>query len=79
MNPAQIMVGPTWHNLAETAATRVEGQSAEEYLYLSIVKPNAFVVEGYLPNIMLQTYDALLSDQDLADLVAYLLTLRGEN
>lgn len=40
--------GPsTWHDLAETAATRAAGQTAAGYLYTSIVHPNAYVVNGY--------------------------------
>jgi hypothetical protein len=74
-----MMVGPTWYNLAETAATRVPGQSAEAYLYNSIIHPNDFVVQGYLAGIMLQTYEQTLSDQDLADLITYLLTLHATN
>ena len=71
----QTMVGPTWHDLAETAATRVAGQTAAGYLYTSIVHPNAYVVNGYQPNVMLQGYSQTLSEQDIADIVSYLLTL----
>jgi mono/diheme cytochrome c family protein len=74
----QATVGPTWYNLAETASQRVRGQSAAEYLYSSIVNPNAYVVQGYSPNVMPQTYGRLLSDSELADIAGYLLTLDGE-
>jgi cytochrome c2 len=73
LDPDVMMVGPTWHNLAETAANRVEGQNAAEYLYYSIIDPNDYVVEGFPLNVMLQIYADTLSDQDLADLVTYLL------
>ena len=73
LDPDATMVGPTWHNLAETAANRIEGQSAAEYLYHSITDPNAYVVEGFPPNVMPQNYADILSDQDLADLITYLL------
>ena len=72
------MAGPTWYGLAETAATRIDGESAASYLYNSIVNTNDFIVEGYAANIMLQTYGETLSDRDLSDLIAYLLTLEGE-
>ncbi|MCB0045714.1 MAG: c-type cytochrome [Caldilineaceae bacterium] len=78
VDPSMPMAGPTWNNMAEVAATMVEGESAEEYLYNSIIHPNDFVVEGYTPNVMLQNYGETLSDQDLADIIAYLLTLHGE-
>jgi cytochrome c len=69
------MVGPTWYNLAETAELRVPAQSAESYLHTSIVSPNAYIVEGYSPNVMVQTYARSLSEGELADIVSYLLTL----
>jgi len=77
LDPNQVMPGPTWRNVAVTAATRVEGESAQVYLYNSIIHPNAYIVEGFQPNIMLQIYQDTLSEQNLADLIAYLLTLRG--
>lgn len=70
------LVGPSWYGLADRASTRVPGQTAEEYLYTSITLPNAHVVEGFQPGLMLQTYRATLSDQDLADIIAFLLTLK---
>lgn len=76
VNPAVQMTGPTWHNIANTAATRVPGESAGLYLYHSIIRPNQYVVPGYQPGIMIQTYQDMLSDQDLADIIAYLLTLK---
>ena len=78
LNPDLPMAGPTWHNVAETAATRVEGENAPAYLYNSIVHPNDYVVDGYAPGVMIQTYGDTLSDQDLADIIGYLLTLKGQ-
>jgi len=75
LSPNQTMVGPTWHDLAKTAATRVAGQTAAEYLYSSILDPNAYVVKGYQPNVMIQGYSQTLREQDIADIVSYLLTL----
>ncbi len=77
LDPNQFMAGPTWYNMAETAANRVEGESAGLYLYHSIVEPNAYVVENFQPNIMLQIYNDTISQDDMADIVAYLLTIRG--
>jgi hypothetical protein len=56
----------------------VAGQSAEFYLYNSIIHPNDFVVEGFLPNLMPQLYEATLTEEQIAHMIAYLLTLRGE-
>ncbi len=49
--------------------------SAEQYLFESIVLPNANVVEGFQPNLMPQNYADRLSAQDAADLIAYMLSL----
>jgi cytochrome c553 len=79
VDPAVKMAGPTWHNLATTAATRVAGQSTGLYLYHSVANPNDYVVEGYPAGLMIQTFAATLSDQEMADILAYLLTLREAN
>ena len=70
------VVGPSWYNIGAIAATRVPDESAAFYLYHSIVEPNRYVVEGFLPNLMPQTYHEQLSEQDLADVIQYLLTLQ---
>jgi len=82
-------VGPKW--LAEGGVagigTRAESRfqaagyagkanSAEQYLFESIVLPNTSVVEGFQPNLMPQNYADRLSAQDMADLIAYMLSLR---
>lgn len=70
-----VIVGPSQYALATRAAGRVAGQSAEEYLHESIVEPNAYIVEGFDSGVMYQTYGEELSEQDINDLVAYMLTL----
>ncbi len=47
--------------------------SAEEYLRESIVDPSAFVVEGY-SDAMPKSFRILLSEEDIDNLVAFLLT-----
>ncbi|MEI6291707.1 MAG: c-type cytochrome [Chloroflexota bacterium] len=56
------------------AETRVAGMTAEEYIKESILKPNAYVVEKYKEGDMYQKWEAELSQQEIADLVAYLVT-----
>ncbi|MBI5304911.1 MAG: c-type cytochrome [Chloroflexi bacterium] len=56
------------------AATRVAGMSAEEYIKESITKPDAYVVEGFNKGDMYQKFSAELSAQEMADLIAYLLS-----
>jgi mono/diheme cytochrome c family protein len=67
------IVGPNLTKVGEVAATRKDGVSAEEYIHESIVSPNAFVVEGFQPNLMPQNYSQQLSTKQLDDLVAFLL------
>lgn len=50
--------------------------SAEQYLFESIVDPNIFVVSGFASGLMPQNYGATLTDQNMADLIAYLLSLK---
>jgi NitT/TauT family transport system substrate-binding protein len=68
-----VLVGPSLQGVAERAATRVEGLSAEEYLRQSIVEPGAYVVEDFQP--VMPAFDTL-SESDVNDLVAYLMTLQ---
>jgi mono/diheme cytochrome c family protein len=72
-------IGPSFQgeqSLASLAATRRQGYPADIYLYESIVNPSAFVVPGYQDSIMPQNFAELLSKKELADLVAYLMTMR---
>lgn len=70
------VIGPTMEGIGTIAAERVPGQSAEEYIHQSIVKPNEYVVEGYPANVMPQDYELRLSEQDLDALVKYLLEMK---
>jgi len=72
------VVGPSWYSVGGTAGERVPGQSAGLYLYTSIVDPNAYINEGYVAGLMPQTYSAVLSSEQIANMIAYLLTLHGE-
>ena len=78
LDPATVMTGPTWHNVGDHAIIRVPGESPAEYLRLSIVNPNAFVVPNYPANIMPANYSEQFSTQELANLIAYLLEQTGQ-
>jgi hypothetical protein len=60
--------------MAGTAATRVSGLSAEEYIRESIITPTAFLVEGFSP-VMPTTLGTDLTPQQIDDVIAFLLTL----
>ena len=67
-------VGPSLQGYADRAGTRVAGQSAEDYTHISIIRPAAYIVDGYGNSMYIQ-YEQRLASQQIADLVAYLLTL----
>jgi cytochrome c2 len=71
------LIGPGLLNIGERAATRVEGQSAEEYMHNSIVHPSDYVVENYPDMLMPQVYGDLFTEEEISDLVAYLFSLTG--
>ncbi len=56
------------------AIRRAPVYSAAVYLYESITDPNAYVVPGYPANVMPQNFKALIPEDQLYTLVAWLLT-----
>jgi mono/diheme cytochrome c family protein len=70
----QGMAGPGLAGYSSIAGERVEGQSAEVYTYNAIVYPSRHIVEGY-SNVMYTGYGRDYNEQQLADLIAYLLSL----
>ena len=71
---AGASIAPPFEGVAVRAAERRPGLSAEEYIYESIVHPTAYVVEDYAGS-MPQNYAQRLTDAQLGDIMAYLLTL----
>ena len=78
LDDTNVVVAPTWGRVADTALTRVPGEGPALYLYHSIMDPNVFVAPGYNAGIMPQTYKDTLSPQNVADIMSYLLTQRGQ-
>jgi sulfur oxidation c-type cytochrome SoxX len=68
-------IGPVLDGIASRATTRVAGMSAEEYIHESIVNPSAYVVEGFPDGVMPQNFAEILTEEQIADIVAFLLTL----
>ena len=74
-------LAPTWSEIADTAVGRAQQlgfAGPAMYLYDSIINPNSSIVDGYNSDVMPETYAEDLSDQDFADLLTYLLSLRAE-
>ena len=72
-------LGPGLLNIKDRAATRIEGMSAAEYIYQSIVNSKAYTVEGFDPDLMPQNWAEIYSDLEIFDIVAYLMTLEGRS
>ena len=76
LEPGVTMVGPSLATIGAEAGSRVSGMSAEEYLRQSILEPDAHLAEGFSPGIMPAALADELTEQQLNDLVAYLMTLK---
>lgn len=74
LDPDTVVVGPSVAGLATRAQTREEGLSAQEYLITSILKPSAYLVEGF-DDLMPTNFGKSLSGEELDAIVAFLLTL----
>lgn len=70
------MVGPTWLGLYGSEVELEDGTTViadETYLAESILDPMAKIVKGYPP--AMPPYAGILSDQDVADIIAYIRSL----
>jgi len=80
--PGSNNVGPHLAGVATAAAGRIEGVGGADYLYQSILDPNAFIAPECKrgpcasPTAMPE-YGSLMSLQDLADVLVFLLSLEG--
>jgi mono/diheme cytochrome c family protein len=76
------LIGPGLWNVAVRAETRVEGEDTLTYLYNSIIHPNDYIVPPdangapYPENLMPQAYADVLTEDELANVIAYLQTLQ---
>lgn len=66
----------TWTRVVEERLLlpQFDGYTDTHYLVESILHPNYYVVEGFAPNLMPTTYGQRMDIQQLADLVAYLMS-----
>ena len=64
-------VGPSLVTMRDSAATRVAGLSAAEYLYQAITDPGAYIVPGY-DNLMPAGFGQSLSASDIANLIKFI-------
>ena len=73
--PDTIIIGPSLNGIATRAETRVDGQGAEEYITMSVLRPGDYVVEGF-NNVMITNLAKELTSEELNALVAFLMTLK---
>jgi mono/diheme cytochrome c family protein len=83
LQPGVAGTGPSLAGVASRAGTREPGKTAEQYVRESIQQPNAFIVpddpkytQPSGKSAMPEGLANQMSPQDLADLIAYLLTLQ---
>ena len=67
-------IGPGMLGIANRAGERVTGQSAEDYIRNSIINPGDYIVEGF-QDVMQRNFAEQLSSDDIANVIAYLMTL----
>ncbi|NYT62109.1 c-type cytochrome [Alcaligenaceae bacterium] len=74
------LVGPPWGQLYGSQVSLADGTTVladDAYLAESIRQPDARIVAGYPPGIM-PAYAALLNDDEINAIVAYVRSLQGE-
>jgi mono/diheme cytochrome c family protein len=76
LEPGVRLVGPSLAGVATRAATAVPRLDAKAYLQQSIVEPNAHLVEGFPANQMPPNFAETLTEQQIGDIVAFLMTLK---
>ncbi len=77
LEPGQVIVGPSLAGMADDALEDAPSDP-EGFLRETIVDPNAEIAGGFQPDIMYQNYGKELTEQQINDLVAFLMTLKGE-
>jgi mono/diheme cytochrome c family protein len=69
------LIGPGLLNIVDHVEQHGTGETPAEYIRHSIVEPGAFVVPDYPDNLMPRTYAELFTEEEINDLVAYVLSL----
>lgn len=78
------VVGPHLGGIGLAGATRIEGKTAAQYIYESILEPGGFIApecqngQPCAEPTAMPEYASLLTLQDVADVLAYLLAQEGD-
>ncbi len=83
LEPGRVLVGPSLAGVATRAEQIIQSDdytgkatTVEEYLRESIVDPDVYAPPGFSPGSMYPNYGKDLTEQQIADLVAFLKTLK---
>lgn len=68
-------VGPSLSGLKDRSSNLIPDLSAESYIKQSIINPDAYIVNGYLPGVMYSHYAEVLTEHEISALVDFLSTL----
>lgn len=75
VNGSGGLIGPDLVGAAASAASIHPDLPVEEALKIEIIDPNLHITEGYRGDLMPQNYEDTLTEQQLQDLVAYMMSL----
>ncbi len=70
----EILSGPSWYDIGNTAVGREDEEGPALYLYNSIMSPNASVVRRFDTGVMPEDFADKLSTTDIGHLLALLLS-----
>jgi cytochrome c oxidase subunit 2 len=73
------MTGPTWFNLYGSVVPLDDGSTViadDAFIHESIVDPNAKIVAGFQSPSQMPSFESVLSDEDIANIIAYIKTLK---
>lgn len=70
-----VIVGPSLDGIGARASERIAEQDAQTYLLMSILRPDAYLVEGF-EDKMPANFGKKLTGEEVDAIVAYLLTIR---
>lgn len=73
MEEGEVLSGPSWYDIGNTAVGRVEGESPGLYLFNSIMTPNAYIVRRFDAGVMPEDFSEKLSSEEIGHLLALLL------
>ncbi len=74
------IIGPGLYNVSVHGAMHVPGENAVQYVRESILNPQAHIAVGDPPfpqNLMPQIFGQIFSEQQINDIIAYLMTLHS--